>query len=100
MKRIILSIAGGLSITFFLAAVPYLLVEVLKLEWLELVAELMLVAVIWPVAITGLIFPRPHDVLLFDIQDTALRVALVVDVIVYSLLLFIVLRWRAKRVSL
>ncbi|MCA1591817.1 MAG: hypothetical protein LC754_04015 [Acidobacteria bacterium] len=100
MKRIILSIVGGVSITFLLAAIPYLLVEVLKIEWLEAVAEVVIMADVWPVIITRLVFPQPHDALLFDIQDTALRAALIIDVMVYSLITYVVLRWRAQRAPL
>jgi hypothetical protein len=97
MKRIIQSINGGISTTFLLAAIPYLRVEVLKLERLEAAAGTIIMADVWPVIITRLMFPKPHDALLFDIQDTALRAALVIDVMVYSLLTYAVLRWRAKR---
>ncbi len=100
MKRILLSFIGGISITFLLAVIPYFLVELLKLQWLESVTEIMVLADVWPVILTRLIFPQPHDVLLFDIRDTALRVALIIDVMVYSLLIFIMLRWRAKRACL
>ena len=97
VKRIILSLVGGVSITSLIAAIPYLLDDVLKIEWLEAVAGLVILADVWPVIITRLVFPQPHDALLFDIQDTALRAALIIDVMVYSLIIYVVLRWRAKR---
>jgi hypothetical protein len=97
MKRLLLALTGGIIIPIILFGVTFFLTHILELDQLEWLAYLLLLAVVWPLKIFDPLFPTGG--MKFVPSNEALSATVICDVLVYSLLTYLVLWWRARKKS-
>ncbi len=72
-----------------------LITDILNIRRLEPAAELLIMAVAWPLRLFGYLFPP--DELVFGPTKEALLASVILDVLIYSTLTYIYLSLRAPR---
>lgn len=97
MKRILISVLGGVMIPLSLTGSAILIVEILGIHWLEPLARLLLMAVAWPLKIFSRVFPQATGVILEGPSSSALVATIIVDFLVYSLVSYSILVLLEKK---
>ena|SRR5256885_9168104 len=95
MKRILLSLIGGVVIPTLLLFIVFFMMHIFELTPLEPLAYALLIMVIWPLKIFNRIFPA--EGMAFGPTDAALIGTAICTVLFYSILTYGILWLRAKR---
>jgi uncharacterized membrane protein len=99
MKRILKAIAITLSLPILLGVIAWLIVDVLGWDVPEWVVTILGYLFAWPLLLLGPLIPAsdspvPHAPLM---RSVLYLVAVLLDVFVYTLIIYAVLYWREKR---
>jgi hypothetical protein len=106
MKRIYISIAGGILVPLLLGISSVFLMDVVyeqwNLTWLDWLAKTLLAMVAWPLVLVGPLMPASDNPnpMAPNIRMALIIVAMVLDIVTYSFLTYLVLTYRARRKSL
>ena len=95
MRRVVLSLFGGVLVPVSLFGMGVLIMDILGLRKLEPIARVLIVAAAWPLKIFGYIFP--NDELALGPTNEALLATVILDILIYSTLVYLILSLRAER---
>lgn len=103
MKRLLLSVAGGTVITFALLIISGMFALLLSQHDIGIpLLRVLLYSLYWPLSLKhrlGIGFDCDNADYIAD-KLSCTGIALIIDVLAYSLLMYGILRWRKKRVQL
>lgn len=95
MKRLFLSLAGGVLFPASFLVMTLMITDILGLRELKPVAKLLFLAVAWPLKFFSYMFPADDSD--FSPTSEALIASALVDLFLYSMLSYVFLWLRARR---
>jgi TRAP-type uncharacterized transport system fused permease subunit len=96
MKRLLISLAGGVLVPLLLLAAAFLISDVMHLERFEIVSDIFFGAVAWPIRVFSSLFPPPPQCVGCFLTTKAIFASALCNVIIYMLVVYILLWCRAK----
>ena len=98
MKRILLSLAGGIIIPILLVSLAWLLLDIFDMQGPGWFGELLFTPITWPLTLLGPFFPKSDNPAPYTpmARITLFLLAMLLNILLYSSLTYIVISWRAR----
>lgn len=99
MRRVLLSIAGGLLIPILILMIGWMLLEVLDVQGPEWIGQYLFIPITWPLVLLGPLFPASDSAYVFApaIRIILFFVAILFNILLYSALSYVILWRRANQ---